>query len=125
MDKRKLSALPRQVATDDMLDMADRMKGLEHIITAELIEDGNILVIYAYLVKSLAEGNRNAEFRTFLTRDDYITQKLDTDKVKWLTSSFRNMQGFGFYESRWNRKTNSWDFVELTYMNIGMVNDNG
>lgn len=116
MDKRKLSALPRQVATDDMLDMADRMKGLEHIITAELIEDGNILVIYAYLVKSLAEGNRNAEFRTFLTRDDYITQKLDTDKVKWLTSSFRNMQGFGLYESRWNHKTNSWDFVELTYI---------
>ncbi|MCR5791361.1 MAG: PcfJ domain-containing protein [Lachnospiraceae bacterium] len=116
MDKRKLSALPRQEATGDMLDIADRIGGLRHIITAELTEDGTILVIYVYPVKDLKKGKREAIFRTFLSKDDYITQKLDTDKVRWLTSSFYNMRDFSLFESCWNHKTHSWDHVELVYI---------
>ena len=39
MEKRKLSTLPRPEATAEMVEMADRLDGMEHIVTAELVED--------------------------------------------------------------------------------------
>ena len=116
MDKRVLSAIPRQTATNAMIDIADRIGGIKHVITAELIESGSILVIYAYRVNDLVKGKREAEFRTFLSKDDYITQKLDTDKVRWLTASFYNIPGFDFFESHWNYKTHQYDRTELLYI---------
>lgn len=105
MEKRKLSALPRPEATAEMVEMADRLDGMEHIVTAELVDDNKILLLNFYEVSKLKKGKTEAAFRTFLSSDDYITQDLSQSKVKWLTAAFNNMQGFRLWEYKWDRKT--------------------
>lgn len=39
MEKRKLSAIPRPIATPEMIEIADRLGDMRHIVTAELIDD--------------------------------------------------------------------------------------
>ena len=39
VEKRKLSAIPRPIATPEMMEVADRLGGMRHIATAELIDD--------------------------------------------------------------------------------------
>lgn len=102
MDKKRLSKIPRKQASAEMMETAERLNGLRHIVTAELDETGKILVIYAYRISELKKGHTEAEFRTFLSDDDYITQNLNTDKVKWLTASFRYMDYFELMEYVWN-----------------------
>ena len=76
MDKRKLSAVSRETATKDMLEIAGTLKGMRHIVTASLIENNKILLLYFYEIASLRKGKTDAAFRTFLSSDDYITQKI-------------------------------------------------
>lgn len=56
MEKRKLSALPRPEATAEMVEMADRLDGMEHIVTAELVDDNKILLLNFYEVSKLKKG---------------------------------------------------------------------
>lgn len=88
MNKRRLSAIPRDEATTDMLDIAGRLEGMHHIVTARLVEENKILLLNFYEVSKLKKGKTEAAFRTFLSKDDYITQDLKESKVKWRTSSF-------------------------------------
>lgn len=53
MEKRKLSALPRPEATAEMVEMADRLDGMENIVTAELVDDNKILLLNFYEVSKL------------------------------------------------------------------------
>lgn len=116
MEKRKLSAIPRAKATSDMLEIASRLGGMNHIVTAELIEDGKILLLYFYEIKELRKGKTEAAFRTFLSDDDYITQDLKTQKVRWKTASFCMMDNFSLRDSHWNEKKNKWDYTELVFI---------
>lgn len=88
MDKRKLSKIPRPCATQGMINDAKKLESMNHMVTAELIEDKKILLLNFFRIKSLAGGNTEAEFRTFLSHEDYITQDLKTSKTKWYTASF-------------------------------------
>ena len=83
MDKRKLSKIPRPCATQRMINDAKQLESMNHMVTAELIEDKKILLLNFFRIKSLAGGNTEAEFRTFLSHEDYITQDLKTSKTKW------------------------------------------
>jgi hypothetical protein len=102
MEKRKLSAIPRMEATPEMVEMADRMPGIKHMVTAELVEDSKILLLNFFEVSKLKKGKTEAAFRTFLSSDDYITQDLSVSKVKWLTAAFDNMQNFRVFEYKWD-----------------------
>jgi len=116
MDKRKLSAVPRETATEDMLEIAGTLEGMKHIVTASLIENNKILLLYFYEIPSLRKGKTDAAFRTFLLSDDYITQNLKVSNVKWLTASFCMMNEFSLVESHWNPKTSTWDKIELIFI---------
>ncbi len=116
MDKRKLSAVPRETATEDMLKIAGTLEGMRHIVTVSLIEDNKILLLYFYEIESLREGKTGAAFRTFLLSDDYITQNLKVSNVKWLTASFCMMNEFSLVKSHWNPKTSTWDKIELIFI---------
>ena len=102
MDKRKLSAMPRVEATPEMVEMADRMPGIKHMVTAELVDDNKILLLNFYEVSKLKKGKTEAAFRTFLSSDDYITQDLSVSKVKWITAAFDNMQNFHIWHHEWD-----------------------
>lgn len=102
MDKRKLSAMPRGEATPEMVEMADRMPGIKHMVTAELVDDNKILLLNFFEVSKLKKGKTEAAFRTFLSSDDYITQDLSVSKVKWITAAFDNMQNFHIWHHKWD-----------------------
>ncbi len=73
MEKRTLSAIPKEYATEDMLKIAERLGNMRHIVTASLIEDKKILLLYFYEIETLRIGKTSAAFRTFLSENDYIT----------------------------------------------------
>lgn len=102
MDKRKLSRVPRESASADMMDMSGQLGEMTHIVTARLIEDKKILLLTFYRISELQKGKPEAEFRTFLSDSDYITQDLNTSKVKWLTAAFANMWNFSFLDYEWD-----------------------
>lgn len=102
MDKRKLSAMPRVEATAEMVKMADRMPGIKHMVTAELVDDNKILLLNFFEVSKLKKGKTEAAFRTYLSSDDYITQDLSVSKVKWITAAFDNMQNFHIWHHEWD-----------------------
>lgn len=103
MDKRKLSKIPRIQATEEMCKTAKRLDSIDHIVTANMVED--IVLMNFYRVSNLKKGKTDAEFRTFLSKEDYITQDLSVEKTKWLASSFENMSNFSAMVYEWNNKT--------------------
>ena len=103
MDKRKLSKISRPCAAPDILEMGRRLADCAtHIVTAELVEDKKILLLNFFKTNSLASGNTEAEFRTFLSHEDYITQDLKTSKTKWITGAFERMQNFTLFDYVWD-----------------------
>ncbi len=97
MDKRKLSKIPREQATPEMMKVAERLGGKSHIVTASLIEDKKILQLTFYRTDQLRKRKPESDFRTFLSDSDYITQDLKVSKVKWLAASFSGMRDFSLY----------------------------
>ena len=93
MDKRKLSKIPRETASDEMLKFAERATGT-HIVTCTEIEK-DLLMLMFYPVKGLKKGKRGARIRTFFSKTDYITQDLSVSKVKWLTAALDRMDCIG------------------------------
>lgn len=116
MEKRKLSAVPKKEATSDMLEIAERLGGMSHIVTAELIEDNKILLLYFYEIETLRQGKTEAAFRTFLLHNDYITQDLKTQRVKWKTASFCMINNFSLWDSKWNKEKEKYEYRELVFI---------
>lgn len=116
MDKRMLSKVARPEATKEMVEMAERLRGMKHIVTAQLIEDNKILLLNFFEVSKLKNGKTEAAFRTFLSSDDYITQDLSVSKVKWKTASFYMMRDFELFESHWNSEKHRYDHTELVFI---------
>ena len=116
MDKRKLSKIPREAATDDMMELAGRFKKVRHIVTAELVEDKKILLMNFFEVSDLKKGKTEAVFRTFLSDSDYITQDLKTSKTKWLTASLVKMDDFDLFEHRWDDEKEEWIYNLIVYV---------
>lgn len=110
MDKRKLLKIPRDPAGPEMVDIANRLSGMTHIVTARLLEDDKILLLTFYEIRELKQGKSEAVFRTFLSDSDYITQDLKVSKAKWLTAAFNGMWNFSLLDHRWDseRQESSW-----------------
>lgn len=116
MDKRKLSKIPREQATPEMMKVAERLGGRSHIATASLIEDKKILQLTFYRTDQLREGKPEADFRTFLSDSDYITQDLKVSKVKWLTASFSGMWNFSLLDYVWDSKKHESSYKENVFI---------
>lgn len=116
MEKRKLSAIPRPIATPEMMEVADRLGGMRHIVTAELIDDKKILLLNFFEIQALKKEKTEAAFRTFLSHDDYITQDLKTSKTKWLTASFAGMYNFSLMDYVWNHQENKSSYRLNVFM---------
>lgn len=121
MDKRNLSKIERPVATECVMNMANRITACAtHVVTAELIENKKILLLNFFKIKDLAKGNTEAEFRTFLSHEDYITQDLNTSKTKWITGTFERMQNFTLFDHVWDDRRHKWEYR----LNAVMKSDN-
>ena len=77
MEKRKLSALPRPEATAEMVEMSDKLDGMEHIVTAELVNGNKILLLNFYEVSKLKKG------KTYTVKVTYLKDTVKSSvKVK-------------------------------------------
>ena len=116
MDKRKLSKIPRDSATPDMIRMAKRLGGMTHIMTARLHVDEKILQLTFYETSKLKQGKSEAAFRTFLSDSDYITQDLKVSKVKWLTAAFGGMWDFSLLDYKWDSEKGKSSWKENVFI---------
>ncbi len=63
MEKRKLSAIAREKASEDMIEIAGRLKGMRHIVTAQMVEDNRILILTFYKISDIAKGEGGSSFQ--------------------------------------------------------------
>ena len=80
MEKRKLAKIPREEASDEMVRFAERAAGT-HIVTTKDIEK-DLLMVTFYPIRKLKKGKKDAQLRTFFSKNDYISQDLTVEKVK-------------------------------------------
>lgn len=101
MNKRALSKIARPVATEEMCCLAERIDGDKYIATAKIVDvDGEkILLLNFFLRSKLVKKRTEAAFRTFISRSDYITQDLNSTRVKWKTGSFKSMLGWYWWDT--------------------------
>ena len=99
MEKRKLAQIPREEATDEMVRFAERAAGT-HIVTTRDIEK-DLLMVTFYPIGKLKKGEKGAQLRTFFSKNDYISQDLASERVKWLTAAFDRMECIHLYEYHW------------------------
>lgn len=104
MDKRKLSRIPREEATDEMVRFSERAAGT-HIVTSREVEK-DLLMLTFYQISNLKKGEKGAQIRTFFSKNDYITQDLTVEKVKWLTAAYDRMDCIRLYEYHWDYEKN-------------------
>lgn len=105
MEKRKLAKIPREEASDEMVRFSERAAGT-HIVTTRDIEK-DLLMVTFYPIRNLKKGEKSAQLRTFFSKNDYISQDLTTEKVKWLTAAYDRMYDISLYEHH-------WDYTEST-----------
>lgn len=58
----------------------------------------------------MKKGKKDAQLRTFFSKNDYISQDLTVEKVKWLTAAYDRMYDISLYEHHWDYKesTGRW-----------------
>lgn len=101
MEKRKLAKIPREEASEAMVRFAERAAGT-HIVTTRDIEK-DLLMVTFYPIGKLKKGEKGAQLRTFFSKNDYISQDLTSERVKWLTAAFDRMECIHLYEYHWDR----------------------
>ena len=105
MNKRLLRKIPIMDADIEMINTAKRFDddSIKYFVLGRTVDAENkkILLLYFFPRCKLAEENIKAEFRTFLTDDDYITQRLDCQSIKWLTGSFENVLSYNYRYTSW------------------------
>lgn len=96
MDKRALSAIPRPALTDKNREMPLLVSNMCYLATASRQEiGGNDTLIINFFREE--EKELKPAFRTFCQMDDYITQDLSTDRIKWKTGAIDYLTGYLYW----------------------------
>lgn len=95
MDKRALSAIPRPALTDKNKEMPLLVSNMCYLATASRQEiGGNDTLIINFFREE--EKELKPALRTFCQMDDYITQDLSTDRIKWKTGAIDYLTGYRY-----------------------------
>lgn len=106
MDKKKLAKIPRPVVTKNHQQMLLKAPHMKYLLTAQMEDETLVINFFRANNKTLAP-----EFRVFCQEDDYITQNLTTDKVKWRTGAVNSLTGVSYY------------YFHKVYLVMASVND--
>lgn len=100
MEKKSLSKVVQKDFTREDLNLNEIHKNKKFILKAEVvdIEKENILVLYCFSISKLKKSETvKPDYRMFQSNDDYITQDLRCNNVKWLTSCLENLLRINFW----------------------------
>lgn len=98
MDKRTLSAIPRPVLTEKSKEMLLLVPHISYLVTSDRQEINGIDTLIMNFFHA-ENGKLNPAFRTFCQPEDYITQDLTTDKVRWKTGAINHLTGYLYWHS--------------------------
>lgn len=109
MNKRALSKVERPEATEEMIKLAQRTQGCSYIAMAQIIDvDGEKILLLNFFRRSELDKKKiGAAFRTFIFKNDYITQDLASTRVKWKTGSLKYILGWEYRDT----KKNGYDVI--------------
>lgn len=85
MNKRELAKIPVRSASDEVINKACDPVSKRYMVTAERIQDNQVLILYFFSRMKLRSGDVKADYRFFISRFEYITQDLRSNRTKWLT----------------------------------------
>lgn len=105
MLKKQLSVFPIRDAMPEEINLAKRMNGVKYFVSAAIhcCKGKKILLLHFYDSSNLSKNSGKAEFRTFISKNDYITQDTTVSTVKWKTGAIKNILGYCCY--RWEKET--------------------
>lgn len=102
MDKKKLRSIERPEKKESYYEL---IKDINPVYIADAERRDEILIINFFRVTKKIEIC--PEFRTFIIKDDYITQDLTTEKTKWKTGTISYLcNGWSGYPRCWWSTTN-------------------
>lgn len=96
MDKKALAALPRPEVTEKQKELPLLMSNIIYSVTAERRNIGGRDTLIMNFFKC-EKKNVVPAFRTFCQEDDYITQDLTVEKVKWKTGAINYLTGYMYW----------------------------
>lgn len=125
MDKRALARIPRPELSKEHFRFAKLVPDMEYLVTAEAeIVNGEDTLIMNFFKKEKKKDGLTPAFRVFCQKDDYISQDLTQEKVRWKTGALNYLARYVYWRSdRGNICVASEDGVTDLSENDGMAGD--
>ena len=99
MDKRALSRIPRPTITAAHMQFAKLVPNMEYLVTAEQATvNGTDTLILNFFGKEKKGMDLNASFRVFCQKNDYISQDLTQEKIRWKTGALDYLAGYIYWQ---------------------------
>jgi hypothetical protein len=122
MNKRLFAKVPIVDANEQIVSTAKRFEGknIQYLVLGKTIkiENKKTLLLHFFPRCELVKENIKAEFRTFITCDDYITQRLDSQSIRWMTGAFENIIPYDYSYSYRGWKSKLYLFNDETVIAI-------
>lgn len=97
------------LATTEEINMAKKSKDKKYMISAEIVkvDEASVLTITIFNIKEMCKGDKRPQYRTFLTREDYITQDFTGNGGEWKTGALVRILDISYWcgcgNSLWSR----------------------
>lgn len=98
MDKRALARIPRPKLTKEHFRFAKLVPNMEYLVTADLENvNGVDTLILNFFKKEKKKTDLKVVFRVFCQKDDYISQDLTQEKIRWKTGALNYLAGYVYW----------------------------
>lgn len=99
MDKRALSRILRPTINAEHMQFAKLVPNMEYLVTAEQAAvNGTDTLILNFFGKEKKGTDLNASFRVFCQKNDYISQDLTQEKIRWKTGALDYLAGYIYWQ---------------------------
>lgn len=100
MDKRALSQIPRPQLSKKHIKFAKLVPEMKYLVTVDLENvNGTDTLILNFFKKEKKKADLKAAFRVFCQKDDYISQDLTQEKIRWKTGALNYLAEYVYYHS--------------------------
>lgn len=98
MNKRALARIPRPTVDAAHTQFAKLVPNMEYLVTAEqVVVGGTDTLILNFFGKEKNGAALKASFRMFCQKDDYISQDLTQEKIRWKTGALDYLAGYVYW----------------------------
>ncbi len=99
MKKRELSKIAMNALTMEQMEMIENAD-LDILMSVQEISGQELLILNFYEREDIRKGLSTPVLRTFMEKDDYITENLGRPGGKWLTGRLESVIDIGYWHGR-------------------------